>query len=386
MINNSSSRRLVLLGLQQPDGALDGAMQAMETLKGFAMKTTGETKKRDVVRASMSPVGSVIGAKNWEITLPLELKGGGLDGSGNLKPTPLHPALMACGLVLEAAAMVSVTALSGTLKLHDLLTNTTASNDAGTVVLAVLSDTAGEAVIWLRDLQAMPSVGDALTTTDGAACTVSAVEDALVYRPTSSRSEHRTCIIHAHYDGQRRIAERVRGTLQFDWSAGNFCTMQFSLKGLYQRPTNEPLPDAVYSELMPPIGENAGLTLGSYPAADGTIEKLSLQLGNDVVPVADINSPNGRHSFRINARNPTGSIDPESVALSEFDPFALWESGEKADLHATLGDQAGERCSIAVPAARVSNVSDKERAGADVYDLPFEATGKDDDEFYLFFH
>lgn len=387
-MSNSSERRLILLGLENPDGTVDGDMHIMETLSGFSMKPAGETKQREVVRRSMSQAGSVIGAKNWEITLPLELKGGGLDGGGALLPPPLHPALMACGMVAEAGAMIHVTGLTGSLKLHDLLSNSTLSNDVGSIVVFVPGEVAGDGVVWLRDLQVAPVAGDVLTTASGASCTVGVgtVEDAIVYRLSSLKEEHRTAVIHAHYDSQRRIAARTRGSFQFDWVAGNFCKVSFNLKGVYESPKNVPLPEAEYSDIEPPIAETAGLTLGDYPTDLGTIEKLGFNLGAEIVPVPDINSRDGRHSYRIRKRKCTGSIDPESVALDKFNPFQLWESGDKASLHATLGNEPGEYISIALPATRVTGISDKDRAGSDAYDLPFEATGKNDDEFYLVFH
>jgi len=385
MIDNSSTRRLVLIGVQNPDGTASGTMQALETLNGFAMKPTGESKKRELVRASMSPVGSVIGAKHWEITLPLEVQAGGLDSSGVLQNSPLHPALMACGLVQEAAASLRVNIAAGALALHDELSEAGSGAAVGTVVHSAMT-ASGETQVWLRDVQNLPAAGDLLSSDKGVDCTVVSVEAAQLYRPTSNRSDHHTCLLHAHFDGQRRIASQARGTLQFDWTAGAFCTIQFTLQGLYEKPSNQPLPDADFGELLPPMAESAGLTLGNYPTDLGTIEKLSFQQGNEVVPVADINSPDGRHSFRIRSRNPNGSIDPEVVALNDFDPFALWADGEKAALHLTLGDQPGERCSIVLPAIGLTSISDKERSGLDAWDLPFEATGRDDDEFFLFFH
>lgn len=384
-MNNNSKRRVVLLGLELPDGTLDGQMQALEVMSSFAIKPEGETKERDIVRPSMSKSGSVIGAKNWDITLPLELKGGGLDETSQLQNPPLHPALLACGMVQQPGIMLPVTSVIGEPKLGEVLTNTTTSDDVGIVMHYAPSATVGEGTIWVRAVQNIPADTDELAA--GTATSVAGEHvKSLVYQPVSERSQHKTAVIHAHYDGQRRIATRVRGNLSFDWTAGEFCTVQFALKGLYTAPDNIAIPSATFNDAMPPIGESAGLHVGAYPIADGTIEKLSFDAGLDIQAVPDINSPNGRKSYRIADRKSTGSINPESVNLSDFNPFHYWESGEKAKIYATLGKGLGERISVLIPASRFTGISDGERAGSDTYDLAFEATGTDDDEFYLVFH
>lgn len=379
-----SNQRVVLLGLEDSDGQIDGSLQVIETLAGLSFASNGEVKERNLVRSSLSDAGAVIGAKNFDITLPTELKGAGMDGA-TVKTPQMSAAFLACGMVLDAAAMLTINSVSGSFSPGEMLTNTTASNAIGKVA-HVISHTGGTQTLWLYGLDNAPTATDAISGDQSTAtATVSSIDDALCYRLTSDRSEHRTCQIHANFDKTRRIARRGRATMQFDFQAGEQATVQFTVKALYDTPTDSNLPDAQYSDLLPPIGESAGLTIAGYDET-GTIEKLSFQLGNELVPVPDINSPNGRHSFRIKSRKPTGSIDPEVVKLSDFNPFSLWENGTKSALHATLGNAPGERISVVLPQAQFTGVKDKERAGLNAYDLPYRATGSLDNEFYLFFH
>lgn len=379
-MSNSSKRRLVLIGLENAAGALDGSMQVIETQMGFAMKAAGETIARDVARPSMSKVGSVVGAKNWDITLPMELKGGGIDTDVVQQPE-LHAALLACGLVLEAAKVIRVSGLTTGYTFQDTVTNTTASNTAGELIHAVQDTTS---TLYVK-IENEPDVGDALQI-GTATATVVSVDDALLYRPTSKREDFKNVTLHAHFDGQRRIATHAVADLSFDWSAGKNVTANFTLKGNYASPSDVTMPDANYSDVFPAIVESAGLTVDDYPTDQGTIEKLGFSLSNEIVAVPDVNSPSGRDSYRIADRKPTGSVDPESLALSDFNPFEYWESGNKAAIFATLGKDTGDRVSIVLPATQFTSVTDKERAGSDAYDLPFDVTGKADNEFFLFFH
>lgn len=383
-MNNNARRRLVVIGLELADGSIDGSMQVIETLKGFTMKPMGETLSRDIARASLSKAGSVIGAKNWDITLPLELIGGGLN-TGVVQSPPMHPVLLACGMVVEAGKVLTVSSLSAVPDFKVSVENTTATNTMGTMIHHIAGVNAGEATLFISDVQNVPNVADALDM-DGVTATVVTIEDALVYRPSSDRTEHRNVTLHAHFDGQRRIATRAVADLSFDWEAGKYCTANFTLKGNYASPTNIAVPAADYADRVPAIVESAGLTIDDYPTDIGTIEKLGFALGTDIVAVPDVNSADGRHSFRIADRKPTGSVDPETTDLADFNPFTAWESGAKATIFATLGTVPGERVSICLPATQFTSISDKERAGSDAYDLPFDITGEQDDEFFLFFH
>ncbi len=385
MSGNSSKRRYVAVGLENPDGSLNGSMYLLETLSGMSFKPAGDVKKRDVVRPTMTNTGSRIGAKNWDLSLPVEAIGGGLNANVVQDPA-MHPLLLASGMVAEAAAVIHVTALSGVPKFGTELTNTTTPGVVGTIAHVVVNASDPTmASLYVRNLQNAPVAADALAV-DGQTATTASIDDAICYRPESDRTLYPSLMAHCHYDSQRRIATRTLVDWSFDWQAGDVGKFSFSAKGLYQTPTNETLPSPIYPELEPPIAESAALTLGNYPTNSGTIEKLSIKFGASIVAVPDINSPNGRDSYRIDGRNTTGSIDPESVMLSAFNPFTMWENGEKAAIFCTIGSTPGERISALVPGAQFTGISDKERAGSDAYDLPFDCTGQNDDEVYLFFH
>lgn len=378
-----TNRRVVLIGLENPDGSLNGALQVIDVLQGMSVQPAGDVKERNLLRSTLSDAGAAIGAKNWDITLPVELKGGGIDG-GIVQQPEMHAALLACGMVLEAAKMITVNTLVGTFTRGEVISNTTTPEAVGTLA-HVVANGGGSHTLWVRDLDNAPAVADALEGDDsGATATVTAVADALCYRMATDRALYNPCQIHTHMDGIRRIGKRCLGTFKFDWVAGEYCTLQFTMKAKYETPTDQALPAAVYSDLVPPIGQSAGLTIAGY--GDGTIERLGFDIGNDIAPVPDLNSADGRHSFRIRDRKPTGGVDPEVLALADFNPFALWENGTKAAIHATLGTVAGERISIVITAAQFTSIGDKERAGNDAYDLSFRATGSNDDELYLFFH
>lgn len=383
MDNNT---RVVLIRKQDPDGTPNGGFQVIDVLSGLSVKPNGDVKERDTVRSSMSDTGARIGAKNFDANLPVEIKGAGETG-GTINTPDVDALLLACGMTVSAAAMITVSGATGDFTPGEQLTNTTAANVIGNVAHVV--DAGANKVLWVYNLQNMPADTDAISgDTSSETATVSGTpDDSLCYRPTSDRAQHNMVEIHTHMDGIRRITSNARGTVSFDWKAGEVSSLKFAMKGLYSQPTDESLPVAAYSDIEPPIGQSAGLTIAGYPTADGTIDKFSFQLGHTVSAVSDINSPDGRHSYRISGkRKAGGSIDPEVTELSAFNPFELWEKGTRSAIHGTLGSVAGERISVVVTQAQFDGITDKERAGNDVYDLSYRATGTDDNEFYMFFH
>lgn len=391
-MHNNTRRRLVLLGLEDAQGELTTTLAALPVQTGFTMAPEGESQARDIVRPSMSKAGASIGAKNWNISLPLELTGGGLDATSNeLNNPPIHPCLLASGMVQEQGVVLPITGITGHFKTGALVTNATAQDTLGTVLRFIPGANATQGTLWLRAVEALPAEDDELLVEDEqgeevALATAGQAQKSLIYRFESDRSQHLTAQVHAHFDGQRRIATRCAANFSFDWKAGEFTTVQFTLNGVYQSPSDQPLPDATLIDIEPPIGQNAGLTLGDYPAAQGTIETLTFDAGIDIQPIPDINSPNGRKLYRIADRAAKGSLDPEVTPLAKFNPWQLWENGNKAAIAATLGNQPGYKISLVIPAPRITGLADEERAGSDVQKLDFEATGSNDDEFYFMFH
>jgi hypothetical protein len=383
-----SNKRAFLIGLENPDGSLNGSLALIDVLEGSRFEPSGDKKDRKVLRQTMSNPGSVIGAKNWDVSLNVELKGGG-EIAGVVQPPEMHAALIASGMVSEAANMIALTFATVPYTIGEAVINTTQADEAVGTVSHVVDNGDGTHTVWMRDIQNVPADADVLTGVDSAVTgtiEASGITDALCYRFATDRDDYARCQVHAHYDGVRRVASKAVSSFSFEWMAGEYCTMQFPIKGVYATPSDQAFPAVTYSDLLPPIAESAGLAIEGYDHSAGVVEKISFNVSNEIVAKGDLNSADGRHSFRIRRRSPGGSIDPDALAMADFDIFTQWESGTKGAIHATLGDTLGNRISMVITAAQYVGIKDKERAGDDAYDLSYEATGTNDNEFYLFFH
>jgi hypothetical protein len=69
------------------------------------------------------------------------------------------------------------------------------------------------------------------------------------------------------------------------------------------------------------IFKSASMTINSYAAV---IENLTFDLGNTITKRPSANAVTGVAAYSITQREISGSMDPEVVALSTFNPWALW--------------------------------------------------------------
>lgn len=371
--------------------------QAIIVNEGTTINPEANTVQRDVFRDSFSPVGQVVTSKRWTMTMPVELKGGGLDGSSAIVLPELDLFLRACALKREDALVITVDAITGTFENGEIIQDTTTSDPIGTLVDFV-STGAATGILYLRDvtLANAPVDNDNLTgaTSGATADTDGAPPEGFIYRPTSERSEMTSLTIPFYKDGIRHLALSVRGNLELNMGVDSFGLATFNMQSLWQLPTDTANPAASFSQVQPSVVKSAGLNIGSWDLTGAGATSLQINLNNDVTVRPDMNAADGVAGIEISGRNPTGSVDPEVVELSTFDPWTKWRDGTKERLYAEIGSAAGERVRLLIPQSQYSNIEYNARDGIMAYNLPFLASGDNeavagtggDDEVYLLFY
>ncbi|OOZ41668.1 hypothetical protein BOW53_03035 [Solemya pervernicosa gill symbiont] len=294
--------------------------------KGSEIKPTGDKRVRDTVNWNRSPSGHVIGAKGYDLKLPIELKGGGIDGT--LRKPEIDHLLQACAMSVEAGYVIALTSVTGT------------------------------------------------------------PDDSWIYAPLSDRTAMKSLTAYFHHDGFKYPVTGVRGTFELEMTVGGYGLFNFDMKGIYNDPTNIPIPQAAVYDHDPEPCENAGLQIASVDMTKTAVNSLKLRIGNEVKVRNDINAADGRKGLEISGmRNAGGSVDPEAIALTDFDPFTAWKDGTAQKIYATIGQSTGNRCRPLVRAAQYEEVSVGGREGNQAYELPFIAKGVNgDDELMLIFY
>ena len=358
--------------------------------KGLDVKPTGDKVTRDVIRQTYSPAGHVIGIKQTTINPEVELKGGGLDGSQAIQDPELDPLLQCCALVKSSALVIQGSSVSGSFVIGETITNTTASNSVGTLA-DIVSVTADTAILYIRDAIAAPADADALSgDTSGATANTSGTpEDALCYRPTSTRANMASTTLHFHRDGHRHVLTGCRGTVEFDFTVGKYPVAKFDITGIYNEPTDMAIPSPTFSDVIPSVCLDAGLQIADIDMTKTAVNALTLKLGNDIKQRKDMNAVSGLVGLEITGRNPSGSIDPEAIDLASFNPFTEWKDAGAQKIYCDIsGGVAGSKVRVCVPRGVYDSVAYADRDGIVAYQLPFICKGGDegDDEVWLFFH
>ena len=353
---------------------------------GFDIKPTGDKIERKALTTSLSPQGHVIGAKGYELTCQAELKGGGLSGSDVVAPE-LDTLIQACAMKKEDLLVLSVSSVSGTFEQGEEITDTTAGASLGYLADVVVSGTSATLYIYAYTGQAVTS-GDTITGgTSSASGTAGSSTEGLCYHPVSSESDMKTATIHCYRDGIRHVITYCMGTFDLNLQVGNYPVASFTLSGVYADPTDQSDPSVTYSDITPPLVLDAGLQIGSVDMSLTCATALAVGLKNTVSPRKCMNAADGISGYRITARSPAGSIDPETTDISSFNPWQDWKNAGTEKIYCQIGSSAGNRIRPLVPNALYESVSYGNRDGILTYALPFTckkgATG--DDEFWLFF-
>jgi hypothetical protein len=175
------------------------------------------------------------------------------------------------------------------------------------------------------------------------------------------------------YKGLGLIVSNIKGSL----TPNNEGILDFELIGLYGGQAAMVSDTSVLAPTfgtlqIPPVFRSASFLMDAYA---GVISKLDFAIANKVIKRLDANSASGvkRYSLMAQDRKITGSVDPEVVALSAYNPWSTWEAGTLGSIAATLGATTGNKMVITVPNAQKSVPKLGAREGIKTYALAWEA-------------
>lgn len=205
----------------------------------------------------------------------------------------------------------------------------------------------------------------------------------VVYHPVSDYWE--TCTIYLYLDGVMHKLTGCQGTFTMSSEAGGFGQLSFTMTGSFYDPVDAAMPtDADYVMLAPPKIENA------YYAWDYNhnlrANSITFDMGNSVVPRADVNKDDGYDGTRITERNPVGTVDPEMVLIREKDFWNQYQLSLYMTFQARFGTVAGNTVWIVSPSVQMSapNYGDRDQIRVLQNSLKFCGTNGDDEIFFCF--
>lgn len=200
---------------------------------------------------------------------------------------------------------------------------------------------------------------------------VASAGSSVTYTPNSS-GKSVTFYIY-NLDSASAVLNKITGavgTLNVKCPAGQYATLEFSFKGVYNAPTDVALPSTpTYETTLPPIVESATFTLNSI--ATLVASEINFSIDNTIAERDDLNSPNGIKSFLVSSRKPKGTFNPEAVLVAGYGFWADWIASTQRALSIVVGSASGNKCTITAPKVTVDSISDADRDSILTMDIPF---------------
>lgn len=371
------TRRTVILAKLEAVYGADAVPTGADAIlcnSGVDVKPQGDVLERDVLRDTLSPSGSVIGAKSLDFEITVELKGGGLLIAVVQAPE-YDPLIQSCGMAKQDVTELTLSVIPDGLATGDELSDDTSSAHGTVAYIHGM-------VVGLTGVTGDFASGNKVNT--NAATITAAPAHVLSYAPISDPEQVKSCTVMFHKDGILHKALGCRGSFELSAPSGKYGTLKFNIKGLWTDPVDQAPAAPQFLDLVPPVCVGMGLTIGGYTPVG--IASLSLNLGAEVVKRVDLNAAEGFGGLAIKSRKPAGNLDPEVQTLATFNPWTAWKNATKAAIHARIGQAAGNSIEILVPKAQYSEIGYGDRDNVATYGLSFTCTvDAGDDEFRLIY-
>lgn len=348
--------------------------------KGAEVTPNADKTDRDTISTTYSKTGSIIGAKYLDLSLQVEMRGGGMDVDGITPLPPDYDCLLRCSGMQRRDAV-------------RLTLNEAAAFQAGEVVTGGTSAATGVIEYLERDtiLVVIPTTGtfeapEVITGGESAVTgNVTDVTKALLYQPvTAGPSAQKSDTTYFWKDSILHKLVGIVGTWSLTAEVGKIALIDFKLSGLWADPVDSVLPAPTLTELVGVQAMGMGVKIGSYTPV---CTALKLDLGAKVSKRNDINASEGLIGLYISGREPSGSLDPEVDKLATYNPWNLWKSGTKSAISGYLGTAPGNRAAFYVGAAQRADLKYGSREGIATYAESYSPckVRSGDDEMYLCF-
>ena len=233
------------------------------------------------------------------------------------------------------------------------------------------SGTAGTAPRFGAVLQACGMVEAVVATTSA------------TYVPTSGPFSAAT--IYFNNDGVLHKATGCRGTFTLNAAVGEIPTIDFTMVGVYNAPTDTAAPSVTYSNQASPLvfkqGNTSAFQFFSYA---GCLQSVSFDMANSTVYRELVGCTK---EVLITDRKPAGTVMIEAPTLATKDYFALAQTETTGNLTFLHGTTAGNRVTLTASQCDIANPSYSDQDGIQMLNIPYIAvpTTAGNDEVTLAF-
>jgi hypothetical protein len=203
----------------------------------------------------------------------------------------------------------------------------------------------------------------------------------VTYAPVSATFDSVT--IFYNIDGVLHKVTGCRGTFTLNGAVGEIPTIDFTMTGIYNAPTDTAAPAVTYSNQAAPVifknGNTTGFELFSY---SGCLQSIELDIGNEVIYRELVGC---NKEVLINNRAVTGSVVLEAPTIASKDFFTTALGTALGNLTFQHGQTAGNIVSFASTSIDIGDVNYEDQDGIHMLSIPVTAvpTGSGNNEISI---
>ena len=176
-----------------------------------------------------------------------------------------------------------------------------------------------------------------------------------------------------------------RGTFSLSGEVGQIPTIDFTMVGVYNAPTDTALPAATYTAQASPLvfkdGNTSAFQFFSY---SGCLQSVNFDMANSTVYRELVGCTK---EILITDRKPAGTVVLEAPALATKDYFAIAQTETTGNLTFLHGTTAGNRVTFTAGQCDIANPAYADQDGVQMLSVPYVAvpTGSGNDEVSIAF-
>ena len=205
----------------------------------------------------------------------------------------------------------------------------------------------------------------------------------VTYTPRSAGFESAT--IYFNNDGIRHVLTGCRGTFTMNCEVGQIPTLDFTMIGVYNAPSDVALPTTTYSQQASPLifrqGNTSAFQFFSYA---GCLQSVSFDMANETVYRELVGCTK---EILITNRAPAGTVMIEAPTLATKDYFNIAQTETTGNLTFLHGTAAGNRVTFTAGQCDITNPTYADQDGVQMLNIPYVAvpTTAGNDELTLAF-
>lgn len=172
----------------------------------------------------------------------------------------------------------------------------------------------------------------------------------VVYTPTPSSEEPKSCTIYHYLDGVATKAVGCRGNAKISAEAGKPPTIELTLRGRLLSHGDEATPaGSVLQSTDPVVVESGGMSFGAFN--DAVVTVFGFNTGNETFDEKNINAVGGCNGVAMGGRDPRWNASLRATLEASHAWIANIDNRVEEAIDLTIGTVAGNTVAIAVPKA-----------------------------------